>query len=66
MTPVQIATIPALLNGVDAVVKAKTGTGKTVAFLIPAIEVQNLIFYFYHVSVNRYCLRFYSRNEFDI
>ncbi|KAI3422743.1 uncharacterized protein J3R85_011830 [Psidium guajava] len=36
MTKVQEATLS--LNGKDAVVKAKTGTGKSVAFLLPAIE----------------------------
>lgn len=35
---VQEAAIPAVLSGKDVVVKAKTGTGKTLAFLIPGIE----------------------------
>lgn len=39
MTPVQTASIPIILKGSDVVVKAKTGTGKTVAFLVPAIDV---------------------------
>lgn len=39
MTPVQAAAIPMVLQGNDIVVKAKTGTGKTVAFLVPAIDV---------------------------
>ncbi|KAH7513964.1 hypothetical protein FEM48_Zijuj11G0038600 [Ziziphus jujuba var. spinosa] len=38
MTRVQEATLSVLLEGKDALVKAKTGTGKTAAFLIPAIE----------------------------
>ncbi|XP_047338254.1 probable DEAD-box ATP-dependent RNA helicase 48 [Impatiens glandulifera] len=38
MTRVQEATISVGLEGNDALVKAKTGTGKTAAFLIPAIE----------------------------
>ncbi len=37
-TDVQAASLPAILSGADAVVKAKTGTGKTLAFLIPGIE----------------------------
>eukprot|EP00891_Asterochloris_glomerata_P006086 jgi/Astpho2/6086/Aster-04033 len=37
-TLVQAQSIPAVLGGRDHVVKAKTGTGKTLAFLIPAIE----------------------------
>ncbi|KAL3738115.1 hypothetical protein ACJRO7_019620 [Eucalyptus globulus] len=36
MTKVQEATLS--LDGKDAVIKAKTGTGKSVAFLLPAIE----------------------------
>ncbi|KAF8027394.1 hypothetical protein BT93_E0332 [Corymbia citriodora subsp. variegata] len=36
MTKVQEATLT--LDGKDAVIKAKTGTGKSVAFLLPAIE----------------------------
>ncbi|KAJ4955802.1 hypothetical protein NE237_012585 [Protea cynaroides] len=38
MTIVQEATLSAFLDGKDALVKAKTGTGKSAAFLIPAIE----------------------------
>lgn len=37
-TPVQAATLPPLLEGRDVVAKARTGTGKTVAFLVPTIE----------------------------
>ncbi|GJM93894.1 hypothetical protein PR202_ga10487 [Eleusine coracana subsp. coracana] len=39
MTEVQEATLPVILQGKDVLAKAKTGTGKTVAFLLPAIEV---------------------------
>ncbi|XP_042471748.1 DEAD-box ATP-dependent RNA helicase 31-like isoform X2 [Zingiber officinale] len=39
MTMVQEATLPLILQGKDVLAKAKTGTGKTVAFLLPAIEV---------------------------
>jgi ATP-dependent RNA helicase MSS116 len=38
MSLVQQESIPAALAGDDLIVKAKTGTGKTLAFLIPAIE----------------------------
>ncbi|URD94307.1 DEAD-box ATP-dependent RNA helicase [Musa troglodytarum] len=38
MTVVQEATLPVCLDGKDALVKAKTGTGKSAAFLLPAIE----------------------------
>ncbi|HET8931576.1 MAG TPA: DEAD/DEAH box helicase [Acidimicrobiales bacterium] len=37
-TPIQQATIPALLEGKDLVGQAATGTGKTAAFALPAIE----------------------------
>ena len=37
-TQVQAASLPRALAGADLVVKAKTGTGKTLAFLIPAFE----------------------------
>ena len=37
-TPVQAAAIPHLLNGQDVLATAQTGTGKTLAFLIPIIE----------------------------
>jgi DEAD/DEAH box helicase len=40
-TDVQAAAIPITLRGQDVVCKAKTGTGKTLAFLIPAIEQVN-------------------------
>ncbi len=37
-TPVQQQAIPAVLTGRDAVVTAQTGTGKTLAFLLPIIQ----------------------------
>lgn len=37
-TDVQAKAIPACQAGTDVVCKAKTGTGKTLAFLIPAVE----------------------------
>ncbi|KAM0748076.1 DEAD-domain-containing protein [Meredithblackwellia eburnea MCA 4105] len=37
-TPVQEATLPVCLTGLDVLAQAKTGTGKTLAFLIPCIE----------------------------
>lgn len=39
MTKVQAMTIQPCLSGVDVVAKAKTGTGKTLGFLIPAVEL---------------------------
>ncbi|KAF3331781.1 DEAD-box ATP-dependent RNA helicase 31-like protein [Carex littledalei] len=39
MTIVQEATLPVILKGKDVLAKARTGTGKTVAFLLPAIEL---------------------------
>lgn len=38
MSEVQAATIEPALKGVDILAQAKTGTGKTVAFLLPAIQ----------------------------
>jgi ATP-dependent RNA helicase RhlE len=38
-TPVQAAAIPPALEGKDVLATAQTGTGKTLAFLIPAIEI---------------------------
>jgi glucosamine--fructose-6-phosphate aminotransferase (isomerizing) len=35
MTKVQAASLPVVLEGTDVLVKAKTGTGKTLAFLLP-------------------------------
>src|SRR6202011_2938636 len=37
-TPVQAATIPQAIGGKDVLATAQTGTGKTLAFLIPVIE----------------------------
>ncbi|KAI5080656.1 hypothetical protein GOP47_0003839 [Adiantum capillus-veneris] len=39
MTPMQEATLATILQGNDVVVKAKAGSGKTLAYLLPAIEV---------------------------
>ena len=37
-TPVQAEAIPALRNGKDTIVQAQTGTGKTLAFLLPLFD----------------------------
>ncbi|MCH2226327.1 MAG: DEAD/DEAH box helicase [Candidatus Caenarcaniphilales bacterium] len=37
-TPIQAKAIPLLLEGEDIIGQAQTGTGKTVAFAIPAVE----------------------------
>src|SRR5436305_12701083 len=37
-TPVQAQAIPSALSGADVVATAQTGTGKTLAFLLPIIE----------------------------
>ena len=38
-TPVQAAAIPPALEGRDVLATAQTGTGKTLSFLIPIIEM---------------------------
>src|SRR6202035_4668808 len=38
-TPVQAQAIPPALEGKDVLATAQTGTGKTLAFLIPVIEM---------------------------
>ena len=37
-TPVQAASIPAVLAGKDVVASAQTGTGKTAAFMLPTLQ----------------------------
>ena len=39
LTKVQVASLPVVLAGNDVLCKAKTGTGKTMSFLIPSIEI---------------------------
>src|SRR5271166_3175553 len=41
LTPIQQHAIPPALEGRDVIGTAQTGTGKTLAFLIPLIEVLN-------------------------
>ena len=38
-SPIQSQAIPALLNGSDVVGQSQTGTGKTAAFALPAIQL---------------------------
>lgn len=38
MTLVQEQTLPVALRGSDVIAKAKTGTGKTIAFMLPTVE----------------------------
>ncbi|SEU12739.1 DEAD/DEAH box helicase [Paenibacillus sp. NFR01] len=37
-TPVQSEAIPPLVQGLDVIARAKTGTGKTLAFLLPILD----------------------------
>jgi len=37
-TPVQEKAIPAILEGRDAIVQSRTGTGKTLAYLLPVLQ----------------------------
>jgi superfamily II DNA/RNA helicase len=37
-TPIQLSAIPAVLSGSDLLASARTGTGKTAAFLLPALQ----------------------------
>jgi ATP-dependent RNA helicase RhlE len=37
-TPIQAAVYPAVLDGIDLVPCAQTGTGKTLAFLLPLMQ----------------------------
>ncbi len=39
MTQVQASSLPVILDGKDCLAKAKTGTGKTLGFLIPSVEL---------------------------
>ncbi len=38
-TPIQVQAIPCALEGKDVLATAQTGTGKTLAFLVPVIEM---------------------------
>lgn len=37
-TPIQVATLPAILAGKDVMAKAQTGSGKTAAFCLPRVQ----------------------------
>lgn len=40
-TPIQRKTMPLILSGVDVVAMARTGSGKTAAFLVPMLHKLN-------------------------
>lgn len=40
-TPIQEKAIPVVLNGKDIIAQAQTGTGKTLAFVLPILEMIN-------------------------
>jgi len=37
-TPIQAQTIPLILEGMDLIAQAETGTGKTAAFALPILQ----------------------------
>ncbi|UJF34148.1 DEAD/DEAH box helicase [Paenibacillus hexagrammi] len=41
-TPIQHQSIPVLLSGSDVIAQAQTGTGKTLAFVLPMLEIVNV------------------------
>jgi ATP-dependent RNA helicase RhlE len=49
-TPVQACAIPPALKGKDVLATAQTGTGKTLAFLIPVLEEMNVPEKHRHIS----------------
>ncbi len=42
LTPIQKECIPTILDGIDVVAQAETGSGKTIAFVLPILEKINI------------------------
>ena len=44
LTSTQQAIIPAIINGKDSIVFSRTGTGKTLSFILPLIDIEYIYF----------------------
>lgn len=63
MTEVQARTIPPLLAGKDVLGAARTGSGKTMAFLVPSVEMLSTL-RFKPVNGTSSSIHHYNRNQF--
>ena len=62
-TPIQRKTVPLIMDGKDVVAMARTGSGKTAAFLIPMFEKLKVLCIIGHINKTTIILYFIAMHQ---
>jgi len=64
-TPIQACSIPCILSGSDLLGIAKTGSGKTVAFVLPMLVANPLLLLLHHFLLLYYYYNYYYFYDYN-